>query len=97
MAVDVDERESLFDVLLMQSLFNPGVDGLPQVEQLFSQVPLPEDFETNAETEAPGLSDQTFTRDNDKITVERSGQRLLTQPYTFTCGSLWCIHHNELS
>ena len=42
--------------------------------------------ETNAETEAPGLSDRTFTRDNDKITVERSGQRLLTQPYTFTCG-----------
>ena len=48
--------------------------------------------ETNAETEAPGLSDRTFTRDNDKITVERSGQRLLTQPYTFTCDSLWCTY-----
>ena len=49
----VGEQESLFDVILTQSLFNPGVDGLPQVDQLFSQLPLPEDFETAA----PGLSD----------------------------------------
>ena len=34
----------LFD-LLTQSLFDPGLDDLPEVDQLFSQVPLPEDFE----------------------------------------------------
>ena len=43
-----DEREGeakcLFD-LLTQSLFDSGVDTFPEVDQLFSQVLLPKDFE----------------------------------------------------
>ena len=41
------ETEHFFD-LLTQSLFNPGEDDLPEVDQLFSQVPLPDDFDEPA-------------------------------------------------
>ena len=48
------ETEHLFD-LLTQSLFNPSEDDLPEVDQLFSQVPLPDDFD-NLEPAASGTS-----------------------------------------
>ena len=63
----MDERETesydLFE-LLTQSLFDPGADDLPEVDQLLSQVPLPEDFElepTDAAivNEGPGLTSET--------------------------------------
>ena len=54
----VDEQDGLFD-LLTQSKFDPGANYLPEVDQLFSHVPLPNDFEFSAlfadiVSEAPG-------------------------------------------
>ena len=53
------EMECLFD-LLTQSLFDPGLDDLPEVDPLFSQVPLPEDFELEpVATMVTGSTDAT--------------------------------------
>ena len=52
-----ENATSVFD-LPTQSLFDPGRDDdLPEVDKLFSQVPLPEDFElTSIVTEMPPSS-----------------------------------------
>ena len=64
----MDKRETesynLFE-LLTQSLFDPGVDDLPVVDQLLSQVPLPEDFELEPMdaaivNEGPGSTSKTY-------------------------------------
>ena len=55
-----DERDGLFDLLTL-STFDPGANDLPDVDQLYSHVPLPDDFEFSAlfadiVSEAPGPS-----------------------------------------